>query len=201
MANVVVTGAGSGYGRALAQYYLDQGDFVYLIGRTTNNLIETSLGYDNCEIITCDLTCDKQVAEMFLTYDITDVDLLINAAGIKPLDDWDEVMNINAKAQWTFTLDMIPRMNTKRILFFTSQRTHTYDKGTEIYSISKFAVEGMTFNLANMCPDGFINVISPGPAKSKVNRKSLIDPESKVQEIVKFIHSDSNGERYELPNI
>ena len=83
---IVITGASSGIGSAVATYFLNSGATVVLVGKDVESLkIISSKFPDHSTIITCDLTSDIEI------YDLKSsaierlgmVDILINCAGIK----------------------------------------------------------------------------------------------------------------------
>ena len=70
---VIVTGAGSGMGRATALRFANEGATVVLVGRTSETLEETAklfphdktwIHTDNYMTITCDISVQSQVQEM-----------------------------------------------------------------------------------------------------------------------------------------
>ena len=89
---VIVTGAGSGIGRATAIRFAREGANVVLVGRTTRTLEETASEFphdrtwihtDNYLIVACDISIQTQVQEMIkLVIDKFDkIDVLVNNAG------------------------------------------------------------------------------------------------------------------------
>src|SRR5699024_11452830 len=103
---VVVTGAGSGLGRAMGTRLLTEGHFVVLAGRRHAPLVETAQGHDRVMVVTTDVTSSESVRALFdrVRERFGRVDVLINNAGVfGPRaavdtigdDDWQEVLDTN----------------------------------------------------------------------------------------------------------
>ena len=110
MSTAVVTGAGSGVGRAVALRFAAEGWRVALVGRQPEPLAETaaSAGSDSgrVAVFPCDVSTPDPVTEMAAAVlaRFDDVDVLVNAAGINvtrrsfaalSLDDWHAVLATN----------------------------------------------------------------------------------------------------------
>ncbi|WP_345471865.1 SDR family oxidoreductase [Glutamicibacter ectropisis] len=103
---VVITGAGSGIGRATARLLLSQGWNVVLAGRTKSTLEETAQSHPSALVIPTDVTDASAVDELFSAAQqrFGSVDVLFNNAGVfgpsvsidqlSP-EQWDQVCQIN----------------------------------------------------------------------------------------------------------
>ena len=112
---VVVTGAGSGIGRAVAHAFLAQGDRVILAGRRREALEETASlasGQGKSVVAPTDVSDPESVALLFDTVADTfgRLDLLFNNAGRGapgvPLEDlsletWSKVVAVNLPASFS----------------------------------------------------------------------------------------------------
>src|SRR5688572_10344238 len=80
---IVVTGGGSGMGRAIAQRFARQGDFVYILGRTKSKLLETAKGFVGIESIVADVTDTTAISNAIqkITDERQTIDVLIYCAG------------------------------------------------------------------------------------------------------------------------
>lgn len=103
---ILITGAGSGIGRATAQLMLSRGWNAVLAGRTEATLRETAPGHPRALVVPADVTEPEAVAQMFTAAQARfgSVDVLFNNAGVfgpaVPIDElsaeqWDEVCRIN----------------------------------------------------------------------------------------------------------
>lgn len=83
---VIVTGAGSGIGKATAERFLDEGASVVLVGRHKDKLAAVAKPYpaDKTLLVECDVSSDKDVdalvAQAADTFER--IDVLVNNAGV-----------------------------------------------------------------------------------------------------------------------
>jgi NAD(P)-dependent dehydrogenase (short-subunit alcohol dehydrogenase family) len=123
---VVVTGAGSGVGRAVALKFASEGCQVALVGRTAATLAETAglagpTAADRMGVFVCDVSSPDAVAAMgdAVLARFASVDVLVNAAGINvprrsfatlSLDDWHAVLATNLHGAYYCVRAFLPRM-------------------------------------------------------------------------------------------
>jgi NAD(P)-dependent dehydrogenase (short-subunit alcohol dehydrogenase family) len=157
--SILVTGAGSGIGRATARAFLAAGWEVTLMGRRKAPLTETAEGHP-ARIITCDVGDPEDVAAAFGQLDRLDV--LFNNAGISapaapideiPVDRWLEVSRTNITgmflcARAAFGLMRRQSPQGGRIINNGSISAHVPRPGSVPYTMSKHAVTGLTRTLA-----------------------------------------------------
>ena len=105
---VVITGASSGIGSCCANYFLNCGAQVALVGRDVEGMKLIAKQYQkNATIVICDLTNDENIFDLKKTIIelFSSIDILINCAGLK-LDsdiektfpqDFDYSININMR--------------------------------------------------------------------------------------------------------
>jgi uncharacterized oxidoreductase len=86
---ILVTGGGSGIGRALAQRWHDAGNFVIVAGRRQEALDETIAGRPNMATITLDVEKPETIEEFAakLIADHPKLNVLVNNAGIMDRED------------------------------------------------------------------------------------------------------------------
>ncbi len=120
MANtILITGATSGFGRACAEYFADQGWQLILSGRRSERLemLHDQLGEAVRQIIPLDVRDREQVFEKLGS--LENVDVLLNnaglALGLEPswdvdLDDWDAMVDTNIKGLMYCTRALLPQM-------------------------------------------------------------------------------------------
>ncbi|MGB3243198.1 MAG: SDR family oxidoreductase, partial [Sulfitobacter sp.] len=93
MPSILITGAGSGVGRAAAQAFLVDGWQVGLVGRREGPLEETAQGHDAALVLPCDVTSETEVDAAFgkAAHHWGRVDALFNNAGVSlggaPIDE------------------------------------------------------------------------------------------------------------------
>ena len=126
MHTVVVTGAGSGVGRAVALKFANEGWQVGLVGRTSATLDETAdmagpTAASRLGVFTCDVSSPDAVAAMgdAVLARFGTVDVLVNAAGINvprrsfatlSLDDWHAVLATNLHGAYYCVRAFLPSM-------------------------------------------------------------------------------------------
>jgi NAD(P)-dependent dehydrogenase (short-subunit alcohol dehydrogenase family) len=167
----VVTGAGSGIGRAVARGLLEAGWRVALAGRRAEPLRETALAAappaataGRVLEVTADVTVPESVAALFAA--VRDrwgrLDLLVNNAGLfgtaTPVEDfdheqWRAVIDTNLTgsflcAQQAFRMMKEQRPPGGRIINNGSLSAHTPRPNSVAYTASKHAITGLTKSLS-----------------------------------------------------
>lgn len=162
----IVTGAGSGIGRAVAIALFNDGWSIVLAGRRENQLIETANAFDvnRTLVVPTDITIPESVQHLFSqtikTYGR--LDLLFNNAGInapaKPfeevsLQDWQRVINTNLTgaflcAQEAFKIMKHQDPKGGRIINNGSLSAHVPRPHSAPYTASKHAVTGLTRSIS-----------------------------------------------------
>jgi NAD(P)-dependent dehydrogenase (short-subunit alcohol dehydrogenase family) len=160
----VVTGAGSGIGRAVAQALVGDGWLVALAGRREDALIETAGDAPGALAIPTDVRDADSVASLFdrVTTAHGRLDLLFNNAGLTgapapfgkvDYDDWRTVVDTNlhgaflcAQAAYRAMRDQDPRGG--RIINNGSISAHVPRPGTAAYTATKHAITGLTRSIS-----------------------------------------------------
>ena len=189
----IVTGAGSGIGRAIAIALAKEGVNVALFGRNKTALQETqSLIAESTQVKTIVCQADVRdseqvdiaVADALAAFN--NIDVLINNAGLGvehlveecPEDDWDLVMDTNAKGTFLLSKAILPNMKQSGgfIINIASQAAkHGYER-TGPYCASKFAVVGFGLALQEEVRQYGIKVHSLCPGLVQVP-KPVVDSE------------------------
>jgi NAD(P)-dependent dehydrogenase (short-subunit alcohol dehydrogenase family) len=157
---ILVTGAGSGIGRATARAFLAQGWRVGLLGRRQERLEETAAGNAHALILTADVGEPSQVDAAFQQIEASwgRLDVLFNNAGqsapAAPIDEipvaqWLAVNSANITgmflcARAAFGLMRRQRPQGGRIINNGSISAHVPRPGSAPYTMSKHAVTGLT---------------------------------------------------------
>ncbi len=160
---IVVTGAGSGIGRATAQTFLQAGWQVALAGRRVEPLEESALGAENAIVHACDVGDAASVAGLFsaVVAKWGRVDVLFNNAGISApaatideidVDRWLDVCRTNITgsflcARAAFAVMRVQAPMGGRIINNGSISAHVPRPGSAPYTMSKHAVTGLTRTL------------------------------------------------------
>ncbi|MES2828390.1 MAG: SDR family oxidoreductase [Bacteroidota bacterium] len=172
----VVTGAGSGIGRAIAVLFAKQGAKVHILevnaDAAKESLEEIEQAGGEGEIHACDVTSQQAVMDVF--NNIGTVDILINNAGIAHIgradttseEDFTKVFNVNVKGAYNCLYAAIPLMKKNGggvILNMASIAAIVGITDRFAYSMSKGAIAAMTLSVARdyMADNIRCNSISP----------------------------------------
>jgi NADP-dependent 3-hydroxy acid dehydrogenase YdfG len=163
MASIIITGAGSGVGRATAQAFIDAGWDVGLVGRREAPLTQTK-GDSTALALPCDVTDEAVVDAAFgKAFDTWGrIDVLFNNAGVSlkgaPIDELavDDIRNlldvnimgavIAARAAFGIMRKQDPQGG--RIINNGSVSAYVPRWGSAPYTISKHAITGLTRTLS-----------------------------------------------------
>lgn len=159
----LITGAGSGIGRAVARKFLDHGWKVALLGRREPPLTETAGGHNNARVVPCDVTDADALAGAFagIARDWGRLDVLFNNAGTnvpgRPIDEigveeWQQVLDINITGMFLAARAAFGQMRHQspmggRIINNGSISADRPRPGSVPYTMSKHAVTGLTKTL------------------------------------------------------
>lgn len=202
----LVTGSGTGLGRAIAKTLAEQGFKVVLTGRREDKLreVQNELGKENSIVITADVLDEKSVAvlkEKLLEQTDGSLDLLVNNVGGVPamgtieemnLDQWQQVMDKNLTSAFLATQAFLPALrksNKGKIISVTSGVVHNYIPGMGAYSVSKAALESFVKVLGEEEKDNGISthLFDPGNVVSEANPHGEQDPMEIMDKIVALI--------------
>jgi 3-oxoacyl-[acyl-carrier protein] reductase len=111
----LVTGAGSGIGRATARRFVEEGAEIFLNDVSRSRAEETSLelGLNSRRVLVADVSSSAQVSAMFEAFDR--LDILVNNAGVADTTDRWRELNRKAEARleespitthWDVTMEM-----------------------------------------------------------------------------------------------
>ncbi|WP_062232353.1 SDR family NAD(P)-dependent oxidoreductase [Fictibacillus sp. FJAT-27399] len=206
----IITGAGSGMGKAAAKVFAAQGAKVVLadLNRDAANLTAEEIGQaGEVMVVQTDVGDDESV--QYLIKEAVDkyknLDVLLNCAGVPqfftPIEEmsigeWDKIMNVNAKSIFLTTRHLVPHMKKMRkgsIINIASIAGIRARPGLNAYCASKGAAIMLTKALAlELAPYKIrVNAINPGPAETPMLGKFLPGDEEKVEEDKKKIFLDS----------
>ncbi|WP_084385679.1 SDR family NAD(P)-dependent oxidoreductase [Rhodococcus sp. WMMA185] len=178
---VIVTGAGTGIGRATAIAFAQAGAQVLGVGRRQTLLAETASEHPAIEVAAHDLRRDGE-AEAAIDAAVTQwgrVDVLVNNAGattLMPLADVTaervaDLFALNVVAPSVLAGAALPHLRQARgsIVNVSSTYGHRPIPGAAHYAASKAAVEQLTRSWAlELAPDGVrVNAVAPGPTESE----------------------------------
>ena len=184
----MVTGGGSGIGRAIADGFADQGTRVAVLGRTAERLAaaaESITGRGGEAVaVTCDVSDEDQVERaVAATLDrFGQIDVLVNNAGFAPaepalvtetsLAEWNRVLGTTLSGAMLMSKHVARSMTTRRegaIVNVTSLAGKLPRVGMAPYCAAKAGAEHLTRVLAlELAADHIrVNAVSPGTTRTE----------------------------------
>ncbi|MCK9910697.1 SDR family oxidoreductase, partial [Microbacteriaceae bacterium K1510] len=178
---VIVTGAGKGIGRGVAQAYAEHGAKVLIAernesdGKETERLIKEAGGEAFFQL--ADVSRPEQIEALMSKAEelYGRIDVLINNAGLSrwkspyklTVEEWDTVINTNLRSVFLCSREAAKVMRTQgggSIVNMASTRALMSEPETEAYAASKGGILALTHALAiSFAPDHIrVNAISPG---------------------------------------
>jgi NAD(P)-dependent dehydrogenase (short-subunit alcohol dehydrogenase family) len=176
--SAVVTGGGSGIGKAIAAIFAKQGAIVHIIELNEDNAAQAVKEIENSGgkvfAYGCDVSDQQRVKEVFTA--IGSINILVNCAGIANVgkadttseEDFTKVFNVNVKGTYNCLHEVIPifkKNNGGVILNVASIAALVGIPDRFAYSMSKGAVFAMTLSVAKDYLNDNIRCNSISPAR------------------------------------
>ena len=172
----IITGGGSGIGRAISWRFAQEGAAIHILELNTAAAEDVAGAIRDfggqAKVHACDVSMQRDVREVITG--IGSVDILVNNAGIAhvgnlehtPEDDFDRIIRVNVKGAYNVLHAVVPMMKKQgggTILNMASIATLVGITDRFAYSTSKGAVLAMTLSVArDYLHDGIrCNSISP----------------------------------------
>ena len=188
---VVITGAGSGLGRAVAQGFTREGGSVLLVDINEAGLLETQkmIGEESgrIQLLTIDLST-KAACQTVIETAVSQwgkLDVLCNIAGVVRMgdiasvteDDWNLLVSANMAAPFWLSQAAIPHLVKAQgnIINCASQSAHKGAAYVVPYSMTKAAIVMMTKSMAMETINETIriNAVSPGSMNTGMSNIDL----------------------------
>lgn len=204
----VITGAGSGIGRAIALTLAELGAHAVLCGRRRKALEKTAADIQSCDrssgespetssVIECDVTDLHSVETLAERVERTfhRLDILVNNAAVAaeggPLhqlapDTWDRVLNTNLRGVYYCIRSLAPLMIKARsghIINISSLAGKNALPNGAAYSASKWGLNGLTYSVAEelRAHNIRVSVICPGSVHTEFSPHVGKNPERMLQ--------------------
>jgi len=179
---VLVTGATSGFGAAIARRFARAGHHIVAAGRRIDRLaaLRSELGDAHVTAVPLDVRDRAAVAQAIaaLPPEVAAIDVLVNnaglALGLEPahqasLDDWEAMVDTNVKGVMTVTRAVLPGMvarNRGHVVNVGSTAASWPYAGANVYGATKAFVHQFSLNLrADLAGSRVrVTVVEPGMA-------------------------------------
>ena len=163
--NIIITGAGSGFGKAMSIYFASKGATIFAIDIDKDALSNLKDEADNIHIYKCNVANNSEVENVIdAIFEVNKTaNVLINNAGImknaplvnllsRPdsrhsLELWNNVINVNQNAVFYMTRSVAAKMirnRNKGVIINISSIAAKGNAGQTAYTASKAAVEAMS---------------------------------------------------------
>ncbi|REE85092.1 3-oxoacyl-[acyl-carrier protein] reductase [Paenibacillus taihuensis] len=212
----VITGAGTGLGRATAIDFARVGAHVVLLGRRLGKLEETAAliesdaavaGESKVLIVACDTSNEEaaQAAVERIIAEFGKIDILVNNAAVlepgKVIEltaaEWALQLSVNLTGPFLMTRAVLPIMRQSRfgrIINITSGLASNGAGGYAAYSASKAGLESLTRTTADEEHDYgiLVNAFNPGTIRSEMHATGK-DPHQVTRALVDLASLPQNG--------
>jgi NAD(P)-dependent dehydrogenase (short-subunit alcohol dehydrogenase family) len=179
----LITGAGQGIGRAIAEVFAEEGADLAINDKTASAEAKRATEEIRSRgrravLAVADVSKRDEIEAMFdrVWEELGPVDILVNNAGIETIvpfldltdEQWSEVVNTNLRGEWmcsqAFCRRVIAAGRTGTIVNIGSIQAGKVLPGRTHYAPAKLAIEGLTRNVsAEVTPKGIrVNCIHPG---------------------------------------
>ncbi|MGE7386995.1 SDR family NAD(P)-dependent oxidoreductase [Streptomyces sp. NPDC004126] len=189
---VLVTGAGTGIGRATARAFASGGDLVVAVGRREGPLARTADGHPGIRVLAGDVAGpggpERIVGEVLAAHGRLDV--LVNNAGIVragPLravtaDDVAEQLGVNLVAPVLLTRAALPALEASGAGVVVNVSTAVGQRGwpgASVYAATKTALDTLTRSWAvELAPHGVrVVAVAPGAVDTPIGEHQGLSPE------------------------
>jgi 3-hydroxy acid dehydrogenase / malonic semialdehyde reductase len=201
---IIVTGATSGFGKAIAQRFAKEGNTICITGRRKERLEEMKRELEKVDGVRVITSCfdirkryevEQAVAE--LKNEINRVDILVNNAGLAAglssiedgdVDDWEAMIDTNVKGLLYITRQIAPMMKEQKsghIFNIGSTAGKMVYKNGNVYCATKFAVDALNQAMRiDLLPYSIkVTAINPGLAETEFSLVRFKGDEGKAKSV------------------
>ncbi len=227
MKQVVITGASSGIGKAVAHSLAHSETSLHLLGRSEDRLQEVAQAVEDAGgeavIHQVDLAEDDQLEEVAAALsELGGIDVLVHSAGAVSLapvaetsaEDLDKQYRVNLRAPYLLTQKLLPSLKQAKgqIVFINSGAGLNAKANWSSYAVSKHGLKALADSLrAEVKPDG-VRVVSiyPGRVASPMQRyvhemegkdydpEKFVQPEDVAQQVASVLSLPPTAEVTDL---
>ena len=188
----VVTGGGSGIGRAIAERFAKEGAHVVIAGRKEQPLQETAAADGKISYVVGDITKTETIEEIVRTVQdkFGRLDILVNNAGWCPvqpiteitIEDYDRAFGLDVRAVVDMTVHALPLiLQSKGTILNLSSTGATHPAANlSMYVGAKAAIENFTRAWAiELAPKGVrVNALAPGAIRTNIWNVTDLSPKA-----------------------
>jgi short-subunit dehydrogenase len=205
---VLITGASSGIGRALAFELAAPGTELILTGRRSDALADVAIGVDargaEVETHVLELSSAEDVrafGEKIASHD-SGLDVVINNAAVirlgplatSDVTDLDCHYRVNVKAPVLLVKTLLPRVSERRgqLVFINSAAGLVAHKGAAFYAATKHALKAVADSLREEVSEAGVTVLSAFPTRTNTPmQQRVLKMEGDTADLRKFLRPDS----------
>ena len=195
----IVTGGGSGIGKAIAEAFAREGAGVTIAGRHQDKLDHAAREISpECQAVAADVSkpADVEMLVAAATRKFKRIDILVNNAGILlpgtaeslTEEDFDQTFNVNVRGLWLLSRAVLPHMRSVgggSIINVGSVLSTLGARNRVAYSASKGAVLAMTKAMAldHAAENIRVNCIAPGIVETEMVARFSTDENARKQRV------------------
>ncbi|WP_454114548.1 SDR family oxidoreductase [Microbacterium lacticum] len=176
MSTYVLTGAGSGIGRLVAEQLYARGDTLILIARDDRRAADLTAAFPGAVAVASDLADPTALADAVAAALPEAIDGIVHAAGIVelgtvaelPVDAWTSQLTVNLVAPAELTRLLLPRVRAARgqVVFVNSGAGLTAHAGWAAYAASKHGLKALADALRSEEAEHGVRVTTVYPGRT-----------------------------------
>lgn len=183
MTTHVVTGAGSGIGRVVAERLRDRGDRLVLLARSAERADELRPGFPDAVVLEGDLARPGSLRGLGEAV-VGPVDSLLHIAGVvslgpvadQDLETWQLQLDVNLTSPAVLTRELLPHLRQARgtVVFVNSTAGITAHPEWGAYAASKFGLRGLADALRAEEANHGVRVTTVFPGRTATPMQELV---------------------------
>lgn len=168
----IITGGGTGIGRALAHNLAERGQSVVIVGRREEPLVDTADNYPNFFYLSADVSTDEgRTAMVSFVKNASKIQGIVHNAGtVKPItsiktikpSEWRQTMSTNVEPSLFLTQSLYHKLAGGRVLSIGSGAAYFPVIGWAPYCVSKAALAMLTRCWQLEVDDVYFASVMPG---------------------------------------